>query len=290
MRLAYLRHALRPSPFTAVVVNDLAVDVSHTLATPVDSFALDQPARQDLMERANEAACHREDGVVPLAETVFLPPVPRPGKIVAVGLNYRDHAAEQGKTPPAAPVVFAKYASALTGHESPIVLPPNSREVDYEAELAVVIGRPARQIAREAAYDYVGGYTLLNDVSARDMQRQDKQFTRAKSCDTFAPMGPWLVTADEIPAPHALDIRLTLNGQVMQSSSTREMIFDIPYLIWFLSQSMTLEPGDVISTGTPGGVGVFRQPPVFLKPGDEVAVTIEALGTLKNHVVAAAVA
>lgn len=283
MRLALLRR--QSKTFTAAVVDGAAVDVSHALAEPKEAFALDAAARADLAAYVAEAA-RRGDGVTPLDEVEFLPPVPRPGKIIAVGLNYRDHAAEQGKTAPTEPVVFAKYASALTGHNTPIVLPPNSREVDYEAELAVVIGKTARRVAREDAYACVGGYTILNDVSARDMQRQDKQFTRAKSCDTFAPLGPWLVTADAVPDPHALDIRLTLNGRVMQASNTREMIFDIPYLIWFLSQAMTLEPGDVISTGTPGGVGVFRRPPVFLQPGDETAVTIERIGTLRNVVVA----
>ncbi|MCS7079494.1 MAG: fumarylacetoacetate hydrolase family protein [Chloracidobacterium sp.] len=283
MRLALLRR--QSKTFTAAIVDQVAVAVGHILAEPKDFFTLDVAARAALSTYVTEAA-QRGDGVTPLDEVEFLPPVPRPGKIIAVGLNYRDHAAEQGKAPPTEPVVFAKYASAVTGHGRPIVLPPNSREVDYEAELALVIGKTARRIVREDAYAYVGGYTVLNDVSARDMQRQDKQFTRAKSCDTFAPMGPWLVTAEDIPDPHALDIRLTLNGRVIQASNTREMIFDIPYLIWFLSQAMTLEPGDVISTGTPGGVGVFRQPPVFLQPGDEVAITIERIGTLRNVVVA----
>ncbi len=283
MRLALLCQQSRV--FTALVIDDVAIEVDRALTEPRDVFTLDATARAALLATAATAA-RRGDGVTALDAVEFLPPVPRPGKIIAVGLNYRDHAAEQGKAPPAEPVVFAKYASAVTGHGWPIVLPPNSREVDYEAELAVVIGKTARRVAREDAYAYVGGYTILNDVSARDMQRQDKQFTRAKSCDTFAPMGPWLVTADAIPDPQALDIRLTLNGRVMQASNTREMIFDIPYLIWFLSQAMTLEPGDVIATGTPGGVGVFRQPPVFLRPGDEVAITIERIGTLRNPVVA----
>lgn len=283
MRLALLRHESRA--FTAAIVDEVAIELSHALAEPKDVFALDATGRAALFADVAEAA-RRGDGVTPLDEVEFLPPVPRPGKIIAVGLNYRDHAAEQGKAAPTEPVVFAKYASAVTGHGCPIVLPPNSREVDYEAELAVVIGKTARRVARADAYAYVGGYTILNDVSARDMQRQDKQFTRAKSCDTFAPLGPWLVTADAVPDPHALDIRLALNGRVMQASNTREMIFDIPYLIWFLSQAMTLEPGDVISTGTPGGVGVFRRPPVFLQPGDETAITIERIGTLRNVVVA----
>ncbi|OYT70647.1 MAG: fumarylacetoacetate hydrolase [Chloracidobacterium sp. CP2_5A] len=282
MRLALLRY--QSKTFTAAIVDEVAIELSHALAEPKDAFALDAMARAALFADVAEKA--RRGGAISLDAVEFLPPVPRPGKIIAVGLNYRDHAAEQGKAAPTEPVTFAKYASAVTGHGSPIVLPPTSREVDYEAELAVVIGKTARRVAREDASAYVGGYAILNDVSARDMQRQDKQFTRAKSCDTFAPMGPWLVTADAVPDPPALDISLTLNGRVMQASNTREMIFDIPYLIWFLSQAMTLEPGDVISTGTPGGVGVFRRPPVFLQPGDEVAITIERIGTLRNVVVA----
>ncbi|MGQ9896884.1 MAG: fumarylacetoacetate hydrolase family protein [Acidobacteriota bacterium] len=285
MRLGLFRHPSRLRPFTSIVLNELVVDVSHTLTTPGDVFRLGVSARAALATSAQAETERQSQAIIPLSEVTYLPPVPRPGKIIAVGLNYRDHAAEQGKTPPDEPVIFAKYASAVTAHNAPIRLPSNSREVDYEAELAVVIGKTAYQVPREAAYDYVGGYTILNDVSARDMQRQDKQFTRAKSCDTFAPMGPWLVTPEDIPDPHALDIRLERNGEVMQASNTREMIFDIPYLIWFLSQSMTLEAGDVISTGTPGGVGVFRQPPLFLQPGDNVAIIVEGIGTLCNHVI-----
>jgi 2-keto-4-pentenoate hydratase/2-oxohepta-3-ene-1,7-dioic acid hydratase in catechol pathway len=268
-----------------VIVGDRIVDFGDDFQTVLDILKLDDWQRREVLGRAESRMVSAPEMVLPLADVVFEAPIQRPGKIMCVGLNYRDHAAEQGKEPPATPMIFAKYATAITHHKAEIVLPPNSVEVDYEAELCVVVGRTGRSIPVGEAYDYIGGYTIINDVSARDMQRQDKQFTRAKSCDTFAPLGPWVVTKDEIPDPHHLSISLTLNGEVMQSSNTNQLIFDIPHLISYLSQSMTLETGDLIATGTPGGVGVFRRPPVFLRGGDDVAVTIEGIGTLRNHVV-----
>ena len=166
------------------------------------------------------------------------------------------------------------------------MLPPNSQKVDYEAEFAVVLGKPGRRISEENAYKYVAGYTILNDVSARDMQFGDNQWFRGKSCDSFAPIGPWVVTRDEVPNPQSLRISLTLNGNTMQDSSTSNLIFSVPFLVSYLSQSLTWETGDLISTGTPPGVGVHRNPPVFLKEGDEVSITVERLGTLTNPVVA----
>jgi 2-keto-4-pentenoate hydratase/2-oxohepta-3-ene-1,7-dioic acid hydratase in catechol pathway len=213
-------------------------------------------------------------------------PVPRPGKILCIGLNYRDHAAESGKPIPARPILFSKFPTAVIGPEAPIVLPHASAQVDYEAELGVVIGRRAKRIARERALDHVAGYLNVNDVSARDLQFGDGQWQRGKSCDTFAPMGPWLVTSDEIADPGHLEIRLRLNGAAMQQSSTSNLIFGVPDLIAFLSETITLEPGDVIATGTPAGVGWVRKPPVFLKPGDRVEVEVQGLGVLANPVVA----
>ena len=223
--------------------------------------------------------------LTPLEKVRLRAPIARPGKITCVGLNYADHAREQGIEPPKQPIFFLKSINTLCGPGDPILLPPNSTQVDYEAEFAVVIGKAGRRIPEEKAYQYVAGYTILNDVSARDMQFGDKQWYRGKSCDTFAPTGPWIVTADEVPDPHNLGISLTLNGQTMQDSNTSNLIFQVPYLISYLSQSMTWEVGDLISTGTPPGVGVFRKPPVFLKPGDSVSVTVEQLGTLTNPVV-----
>ncbi|HEV2177216.1 MAG TPA: fumarylacetoacetate hydrolase family protein [Terriglobia bacterium] len=221
----------------------------------------------------------------PLASTRLLAPVPRPGKIVCLGMNYADHAREQGLEPPKQPLFFLKSGNTISATGDPIILPPNSSQVDFEAELAVVIGKRGRRIPLERAYEHVAGYMILNDVSARDMQYSDRQWFRGKSCDTFAPCGPWMVTADELGDPHRLRISSSLNGQPMQDSNTSNLIFKVDTLISYLSQSLTWEVGDIISTGTPPGVGVFRKPPVFLKPGDSVSISIERLGTLTNPVV-----
>jgi len=218
----------------------------------------------------------------------LLAPVPDPRKIICIGLNYRDHAAESGVPVPEEPILFSKYATALIGHDETIILPSVSHQVDYEAELVVVIGRTGRWIPRERAFDYVGGYAVGHDVSARDWQlnKPGKQWMAGKTFDTFAPVGPVLVTPDEIEDPHKLGIRLRLNGQTMQDSSTSQLIFGVDELIAYLSQVFTLEPGDLIFTGTPPGVGMARKPPVWLKPGDTVEVEIDHLGTLRNNVAA----
>ncbi len=223
--------------------------------------------------------------LTPLGSARLRAPLAKPDKITCVGLNYADHAREQGSEPPAAPIFFLKSPNTICGPGDPIKLPPNSAQVDYEAEFAVVIGKRGRDIVEGEAHKYIAGYTILHDVSARDMQFGDKQWYRGKSCDTFAPTGPWIVTADEITDPHNLRISLTLNGETLQDSSTSNLIFRVPFLISYLSQSVTWEVGDLISTGTPPGVGVFRKPPVFLKPGDTVSVSVEGIGTLTNPVV-----
>ena len=212
-------------------------------------------------------------------------PVPRPGKIICIGLNYKDHASESNMPIPEKPVVFSKFSTSVIAPGEPVVLPSTSQQVDYEAELAVVIGRRAKNVSADRAYDHVLGYTAFNDVSARDFQFADGQWQRGKSCDTFAPMGQTIVTTDTITDPHKLSIKLVLNGQTMQDSNTDQLIFGVPALIEFLSQTITLEPGDVIATGTPPGVGFARKPPVFLKPGDEMEVLIEGMGGLGNPVV-----
>lgn len=222
----------------------------------------------------------------PLSEVELLAPIPRPGKLLCIGLNYRDHAAEIGLKLPERPILFAKYSSCVVGPGASIVLPRISDKVDYEAELAVIIGKPAKGVAAEKALEYVAGYTVMNDVSARDAQMGDGQWVRGKSFDTFAPMGPFLVTRDEVPDPGKLNISLRLNGQTMQDSNTSNLVFGVQELISFLSQAITLEPGDVIATGTPGGVGTSRKPQVFLKAGDVVAVEVEGVGVLENPVVA----
>lgn len=225
---------------------------------------------------------------VPLSEVRLLPPVPSPEKIICIGLNYRDHARESGMEIPKYPVMFAKYRNALAGPMDSVVLPRVSTQVDYEAELAVVIGRGGRYIPESRAMDHVAGYMVLNDVSARDFQFRTAQWLQGKTFDTFAPCGPWLVTADEVGDPHALGIRLRLNGQMMQDSSTRELIFGVPQLIAYISQIVTFAPGDIISTGTPPGVGISRKPPVLLKPGDVMEVEVDKVGTIRNQVVAEA--
>ena len=214
-------------------------------------------------------------------------PVPDARKIICLGLNYRDHAAESGMEPPSEPVLFSKYTTALIGHGENIVLPPESEQVDYEAELVIVIGRRGKHIPRERAMQYVGGYTVGHDVSARDWQlnKPGKQWMAGKTFDTFAPMGPALVTPDEVPDPQSLGIRLRLNGTTMQDSNTSQLIFPVDYIVSYLSKIMTLEPGDLIYTGTPPGVGMARKPPVWLKAGDVVEVEIDGLGTLRNPVV-----
>ena len=210
--------------------------------------------------------------------------ITRPGKIVCVGLNYHDHAEEGGAELPKAPLLFAKWANTLIGHGEPIVLPAASKEVDYEAELGVVIGTTAKHVSERDALDVVQGYICVNDVSARDLQFADGQWTRGKSPDTFCPVGPRLVAREEIEDPQALAIRCVLNGETMQDSSTSQMIFSVAEIIAYVTRVITLEPGDLIATGTPAGVGVFRDPKVLLKEGDEVSVEIEGLGTLTNPV------
>jgi 2-keto-4-pentenoate hydratase/2-oxohepta-3-ene-1,7-dioic acid hydratase in catechol pathway len=218
-----------------------------------------------------------------LDDVELLAPVPRPGKIVAIGRNYREHIDEEGAAPPAAPLVFSKWPSSVIGHGAEIRWDPAlTAQVDYEAELAVVIGRTARRVSETEALDHVLGYTCLNDVSARDLQFGDVQWARGKSLDTFCPMGPALVTADEIGDPQALDISCTVDGETRQRSNTSQMYFGVAAIIAYCSQSFSLEPGDVIATGTPGGVGIFRDPPVLLGDGDVVAVEIERIGRLVN--------
>jgi 2-keto-4-pentenoate hydratase/2-oxohepta-3-ene-1,7-dioic acid hydratase in catechol pathway len=212
-------------------------------------------------------------------------PIERPGKIVCVGLNYRDHAEEQGVEVPAEPLLFAKWPSALIGPGDPIVIPPLVTKCDYEAELGVVVGARVRGVSKENALEAVLGYVCANDVSARDLQFSDGQWTRGKSVDTFCPVGP-LVPAAKIPDPHALRIRATVSGEVLQDSTTANLIFGVDEIVSHVAKTTTLEPGDLILTGTPAGVGVFRDPQRLLQPGDEVTIEIEHVGSLTNPVIA----
>jgi 2-keto-4-pentenoate hydratase/2-oxohepta-3-ene-1,7-dioic acid hydratase in catechol pathway len=223
--------------------------------------------------------------VVKRSDVKLASPVPRPGKIICIGLNYRDHAAESGMDIPKSPVIFSKFSSCAIGPKEPILIPSASAQSDYEAELAFIVGRHVRNVSRDRALDHVLGYTNFNDVSARDFQFADGQWQRGKSCETFAPMGPFVATTDEVPDPQNLSIKLRLNGEPMQDSNTEQMIFGVAELVEFLSRHVTLEPGDVVATGTPPGVGFARKPPVYLKDGDLVEVEIERLGVLSNPVV-----
>lgn len=210
-------------------------------------------------------------------------PVPRPGKVVAVGLNYHSHATEENVEPPSSPVIFAKFSSSVIADGATVEWDPAlTQGVDIEAELAVVIGRTARHVSEAEALEYVAGYTCINDVSARDLQFADGQFVRSKSLNTFCPMGPVLVTSDEIPDPGVLAISSQLNGEPMQSSNTSDLIFSVPEIVAYLSKAFTLEPGDVISTGTPAGVGWFRDPRIVMRDGDVMTIDIEKIGRLEN--------
>jgi 2-keto-4-pentenoate hydratase/2-oxohepta-3-ene-1,7-dioic acid hydratase in catechol pathway len=226
------------------------------------------------------------DSSYALKEVKLLAPVPHPPKLICIGLNYLDHAKETGQQVPDVPTVFNKFTNVVIGPGAPIVLPNASKAPDYEAEMAVVIGPGGRNIPAGKAMEHVFGYTIVNDVSARDIQSATSQWLLGKTCDTFAPMGPWIVTADEIADPHALDIWLEIGGERLQNSNTRELIFKIPRLIEYISSVVTLEPGDVIATGTPGGIGFKRNPQRLLKPGDEVTIHVEGIGELRNPVAA----
>lgn len=236
----------------------------------------------DFLRADNPAVSSGEP--LPLDMVKLAPPVTRPSKIIAIGLNYRDHAEENKMEIPENPLVFAKFPSSLLEPNGTIIWNESvTRKVDFEAEMAVVIGKEVYGCDEAKANQAVFGYTCSNDVSARDLQREDKQWIRGKSLDTFCPLGPWIVTADEIPDPHSLSIQCIVNGKAMQTSNTNQLIFGVPRLVSFLSRHFTLLPGDIILTGTAGGVGVFRNPPVFLKEGDEVVVEIEGLGRLVNR-------
>jgi 2,4-didehydro-3-deoxy-L-rhamnonate hydrolase len=237
---------------------------------------------------AIENARKKAGAEVELSEAQLLAPIPSPGKIMGIGLNYRDHAAESGMPVPKTPVVFVKYSTAVVGPDVPIRLPAFSDQVDYEAELGVVIGDRARDVPASQALDHVFGYLNINDVSARDLQfGEGGQWVVAKSLDTFAPLGPFLATADEIADPQDLRISCTVTGELAQDSNTSQMVFTVAELVSYLSRAVTLMPGDVIATGTPPGVGQSKTPPRFLRPNDTVEVEVEGLGVLKNPVVAA---
>jgi 2-keto-4-pentenoate hydratase/2-oxohepta-3-ene-1,7-dioic acid hydratase in catechol pathway len=274
-------------PRAALQVGECFVDIHATEANLPGNLRQILEAGPDALNAIAQLA-HRPRAAKILAGQVkFHAPIVDPRKIICVGLNYKDHAAESGAPIPKEPILFCKYATALIGHGETIVLPKVSQEVDYEAELVIAVGKKGRHLTPQNALEHVAGYSVGHDVSARDWQlRKDgKQWMIGKTFDTFAPMGPVLVTKDEVPDPQNLPIRLRLNNQVMQNSSTKQMIFGVVELLVYLSQVFTLEPGDLIFTGTPPGVGMARKPPVFLKDGDVVEVEIEGLGLLRNTVI-----
>lgn len=253
---------------------------AHSIAREALSFLADLPEEVIFNAAGNSSIIYREDQVRRRA------PLPRPGKVICIGLNYRDHAAESGMRIPEEPVLFCKYGTSIIGPGDPIVLPEDSDQVDYEAELVFVMGKEGRSIPEKQALEYVAGYTCGHDVSARDYQlrRGGGQWMVGKTWDTFAPIGPVLVTTDELPDPHNLPIRCILNGETMQNSNTCRFIFNIPQVIAYLSRVMTLEVGDIVFTGTPPGVGFARKPPVFMKEGDTVDIEIDGIGVLRNPV------
>ena len=285
MRLATIQTATGPR--AAILKGSTLVDLHATDGNQPTSVRQLLEAGPDALHAAAKTAENRDAVRYDASRTKLLPPIPDPPKIICIGLNYRDHAAEQGIAVPAEPVVFSKFATALIGHESPIVLPPVSKEVDYEAELVIVVGKKGRPASADQAMSYIAGYTIGHDVSARDWQlkKEGKQWLCGKSFDTFAPTGPVLVTPDELPDPQSLAISLRLNGKTMQSSNTKELVFGVGRLLAYLAKVFTLEAGDLIFTGTPPGVGFARKPPVFLQPGDVVEVEIAGIGILRNPVI-----
>ena len=291
MKLAQFRTKGTDAQRLGLLAGDQLIDVAAAaslynaagwLVSVTDTLEVIRRGDEALREIGECADAARAEGVsVPLDAVEFLPPV-WPSKILAIGRNYVDHAIEGGEAPPSAPLVFNKLVNSLGAHDATVPLHDISEQVDYEAELAVVIGRRAKRVGESEAWRHVFGYTPINDVSARDLQFGDGQWVRGKGLDGFAPLGPYVTTRDEVADAHALRIEGRLNGVLMQSSNTSKMIFKIPYLLSYISQGITLEPGDVIATGTPEGVGIFRTPPVLLRDGDVFEVTIEGLGTLRN--------
>ncbi|HEY6988683.1 MAG TPA: fumarylacetoacetate hydrolase family protein [Bryobacteraceae bacterium] len=269
----------RPGVLSGQTVSDLSTAGFASLLDFIESG-------DDGRAKAEKLAA--SGGGYSLDKVKLLAPIPKPRKLICVGLNYRDHAAETHSEIPSVPTIFNKFATAVIAAGENIVLPKVSKAPDYEAEFAFVIGRGGRNIAGADWPKHVFGYTIVNDVSARDYQRATTQWLMGKTFDTFAPIGPWIVSADEIADPHNLDIQLEIGGERLQNSNTRELIFKIPDLIAYLSSVFTLEPGDIVSTGTPAGVGVARKPPRFLRAGDDVVVRIQSIGELRNPVIAEA--
>jgi 2-keto-4-pentenoate hydratase/2-oxohepta-3-ene-1,7-dioic acid hydratase in catechol pathway len=279
-------NGLSPMEASKQVPSELLDLLTHGDAAIKKARDLTRRVEQEFMTGTFKLKRGKQRIAYRLDEVKLRAPITHPPKnIFCLAVNYPDHANEGGRPPPESPVLFTKPWTAIVGTEDPVIYPRKTKKLDYEAELAVVMGKNGRRIAENEAYNYVAGYTILNDISERDIQFNDRQFFRGKSFDTFAPMGPCLVTKDEIPDPQNLKLQLRVNGEVRQNSSTKNMIFKIPYIISFISDSITLDPGDVISTGTPSGVGIYAKPePKLLKPGDIVEAEIESIGILRNYI------
>jgi 2-keto-4-pentenoate hydratase/2-oxohepta-3-ene-1,7-dioic acid hydratase in catechol pathway len=262
-----------------VDINSLMNKTDLTITSLIESGLTYIKEIEDKFNETNQVTSYSLD------EVLLLAPIERPGKFVCVGNNYMDHCREQNVEPPKKPMIFSKWSSCIVGPEESIILPKESSQVDYEAELGVVLQKGGKYILENEVMDHIFGYVIVNDISARDVQFADVQWVRGKSFDTFAPCGPYLVTAEEIIDPQNLSIKTYKNGVTLQDSNTKEMIFIIPYIISYLSQGFTFDAGDLIATGTPHGVGVFRNPQVFLEDGDEITVEIEGLGVLRNKCV-----
>ena len=268
------------APQAGVLVNDQVISIAGCGYSTLLPVIEDGPVSKAIIERH----LSKKHAGIPLTEVKLYAPIPNPPKLFMIGLNYRDHAIESNMAIPTTPTVFSKFNNSIIGPGDTVWLPKASQQPDYEAEFAFVISKKAKHVKGADWKDYVFGYTVINDVSARDLQLATPQWLMGKSCDTFCPMGPVLVTADEIADPHNLNIKLTLSGEVLQNSSTKELIFNIPALIEHITQVITLEPGDVISTGTPPGVGFARKPPRYLRDGDECVVSVEGIGELRNPI------
>lgn len=272
------------APEAGVVVDGRVIGLSGAgYSSLTDVIGNWQSAKEAISSFISKAP---QEATSDLASVTLMAPLPRPSKLICVGLNYREHAIESKMEIPSIPTIFNKFPSCVVGPGDKVILPKNSEKPDYEAEFAFIIGKSGRHVPADKWQEYIFGYTIINDVSARDFQMATSQWLMGKTFDTFAPMGPWIVTADEISDPHNLDIKMTINGEVLQNSNTRELIFRIPELIAYLSSVFTLEPGDVVSTGTPSGVGLGHKPPRWLRAGDECVISVAGIGELRNPVVA----
>ena len=285
MKIVTFRRNAESRPEVGIVRDDSIIALGANCQSTTDLIANWADTKGRITDYLSKAPT---EAIVPLSGAKLMAPLLNPPKIICVGLNYRDHAIESNMEIPKVPTIFNKFPTSIIGPGDEVILPKTSEKPDYEAEFAFVIGPGGRHIKKDDWQNHIFGYTIINDVSARDYQMATTQWLMGKTFDTFCPMGPWIVTADEIQDPHALDIKMTISGQVLQNSNTRELIFRIPDLIEYLSSVMTLQPGDIVSTGTPAGVGLGHKPPRWLRPGDECVVSISGIGELRNPIVAEA--